>query len=74
MEFLIHLLSTLLFLGFSLAVIQEYCLMDEDEIQTDKVPTSDILVTSQTLSFSDRKIQRRKLKKKAKKEKCIKKV
>lgn len=32
--------------------------MDEDEIQTDKVPTSDILVTNQTLSFSGTMVEK----------------
>lgn len=45
-------------------------------MQTDKVPTSDILVTSQTLSFLGTMVEKdeEKLKKKAKKDKCIKKV
>lgn len=50
--------------------------MDEDEIQTNKVLTSDILVTSQTHSFSGTIVEKykEKFKKKAKKEKCIKKI
>lgn len=32
--------------------------MDEDETQTDKIPTSDILITSQTLSFSGTMVEK----------------
>lgn len=48
--------------------------MDEDKIQTNKVFT--ILVISQTLSFSGAMVEedKEKLEKKAKKEKCIKKL